>query len=110
MERGFLLMAITETKTKYTHTRPPATFTKLLAINIDANRYSERSRRRLITGSAGRFSSPISFRSPGVREKNATSEADTKPETNSSKKARLNAITGPAVSACTVTFSNKPDK
>jgi hypothetical protein len=52
----------------------------------------------------------MSLISPGVNEKNATSEADTKPETNSRRIARLNAITGPAVSACMVTWSNKPDK
>jgi len=87
-----------------------ATFTKLLAIRIAASRYSERSSKRWINGSEGAFSSRMSLISPGVNEKNATSEADTKPETNSRRIARLNAITGPAVSACIVTWSNKPDK
>ena len=55
------------------------TFTKLLVINIVANKRSESSRRKLIFSSAGCLRSSISFLSEGESEKKAISEAEAKP-------------------------------
>lgn len=79
------------------------TFTKLLDINIVANKRSESSSKAVIFASAGCFSCSISFKSDGEREKKAISEAETKPEAYNSKTARINAIIAPTEGEVTVT-------
>ena len=68
------------------------TFTKLLVINIVANKRSESSRRKLIFSSAGCLRSSISFLSEGESEKKAISEAEAKPEASRSTPASTMAI------------------
>ena len=63
------------------------TFTKLFEIRIVANKRSESSNKAMIRLSDECSSSSISLRSPGEREKNAISEADTKPDANKTKEA-----------------------
>ena len=71
------------------------TFTKLLDINIVANNFSESFNKAIIRLSERCSSSSISLRSLGEREKNAISDADTKPEANNNKTAKLIAIIAP---------------
>ena len=68
------------------------TFTKLLVINIVANKRSESSRRKLIFSSAGCLRSSISFLSEGESEKKAISEAEAKPEASRSTPVSTMAI------------------
>ena len=65
------------------------TFTKLLEIKMVANSFSESFNKAIIRPSEECSSSYISLRLFGEREKNAISEADTKPEANNSNTAKL---------------------
>ena len=80
-----------------------ATFTKLLMIRIVASRYSEWLNSFRSNESEVEFSSFTSFISLGVNEKDATSEAETKPETSSNNAAIRSATIAPAVIGQTVT-------
>ena len=68
------------------------TFTKLLVINIVANKRSESSRRKIILSSAGCLRSTISFLSEGESEKIAIYEAEAKPDASRSTPASTMAI------------------
>ena len=71
------------------------TFTKLLEIKMVANNLSESSNKDAIYLSDEWFSSSISLRSLGDKEKNAISDADTKPEANNNNTAKTMAIIAP---------------
>ena len=86
------------------------TLTKLLDIRIVANKRSESANNDLIYLSEVCFSSSTSFKSPGDNEKNAISEADTKPEANNRRTANEIATMAPTEGAATVTPSNKSAK
>ena len=75
------------------------TFTKLLDIKIVANSRSESANKLLIRLSEEWFSSSMSFKSLGDKEKNAISEADTKPEANNNNTARIIATNSPVPGA-----------
>lgn len=68
------------------------TFTKLLAINMVAKSRSESLLNRKIFASAEFLHSPIKFKSLGLNEKNAISDADTKPEQAKRTTATNNAM------------------
>jgi hypothetical protein len=87
-----------------------ATFTKLLVIRMAASTWTERPSKCRIMGSEGCFPSLKSWISAGLREKNATSEAETKPERKISRAAVIKAIIGPAVNVWVVMCSNKPEE
>ena len=86
------------------------TLTKLLEIKIVASRRSESSNKAMIRLSEEWFSSSISLKSLGDKEKKAISDADTKPEANNNKTARMMAIMAPKEGAVTVTPSNNSAK
>ena len=86
------------------------TLTKLLDIKIVANNRSESASNALIYLSEDDFSSSISLRSVGEREKNAISEADTKPDANNKRTAKEIATIAPTEGAYTVTPSNNSAK
>ena len=71
------------------------TLTKLLEIRIVANNRSESSNKAIMRLSDECSSSSISLRSFGDKEKNAISDADTKPEANNNNTAKTIAITAP---------------
>ena len=71
------------------------TLTKLLEIRMVANKRSESSNKAVICLSEEWFSSSISLRSLGDKEKKAISEADTKPEAHNNNTARVIAIIAP---------------
>lgn len=71
------------------------TFTKLLDIRIVASNFSESSNKATIRLSEACSSFSISLRSLGEREKNAISEADTKPEANNNNIAKEIATIAP---------------
>ena len=71
------------------------TLTKLLDIKMVANNRSESASKLLICLSEAWFSSSMSFRSLGDKEKKAISEADTKPEANNNNTAKLIATIAP---------------
>jgi hypothetical protein len=77
---------------KKLHSITIATFTKLLVINIVANKCSESFKRCLILSSERCCLSRILFKSEGESEKKAISEADAKPETNNNTTAKMAAI------------------
>ena len=78
------------------------TFTKLLVINIVANKRSELASKSLIFSSDGWIRESIWLLSDGVREKKAISEAEAKPETRSNIPAKIIATTADAVGEFTV--------
>jgi len=80
-----------------------ATFTKLLTIRIVASRNSEWLNSLKTNESKVDFSSLISFISLGVKEKEATSEAEIKPDINSSNTAIRSATIAPNVTGRTAT-------
>ena len=86
------------------------TFTKLLDIRIVANNRSESANKSLIRLSEEWSSSSISFKSPGDKEKNAISDADTKPDANNKSIANDMATIAPAEGDITVTPSNNSAK
>lgn len=65
------------------------TFTKLLVINMVANKLSESPSRQLIFSSEEWVRSSISLRSEGDREKKAISDAEAKPEASKSTPAKI---------------------
>ena len=71
------------------------TFTKLLDIKIVANNRSVSFSKSIMRLSDGCSSSSISLRSVGDKEKNAISEADTKPDANNSNTAKEMATIAP---------------
>ena len=73
------------------------TFTKLLEIRIVAKSRSESSKRANILRSLSLLLWLISLKSLGEREKNAISEADTKPEQKSNTIASTMAMIAPTV-------------
>ena len=86
------------------------TLTKLLDIRIVASKRSESFSKLAICLSEGCSSSSISLRSPGEREKNAISEADTKPDANNNNTAKMMATIAPNEGAVTVTPSKRSAK
>ena len=86
------------------------TFTKLLEIKIVANKRSESFNKVMMRLSDECSSSSISLRSFGEREKNAISEADTKPDANKSNTARMIATMAPNEGGQTVTPSKSSAK
>ena len=73
------------------------TFTKLFEIRMVANNRSESFNKAMIRLSEECSSFSISLRSLGEREKNAISDAETKPEANNNNTARMIAIIAPTV-------------
>ena len=71
------------------------TLTKLLEIKMVANNLSESCNKALMCLSEGCSSSSISLRSLGESEKNAISDADTNPDANNNKIAKLMAMMAP---------------
>ena len=86
------------------------TFTKLLATKIVANNISESANNVLIFLSAEWFSSSISFKSEGEREKNAISDAEAKAETPSKSPANAIAIIAETDGAVTDIFNTSVNK
>ena len=86
------------------------TLTKLLDINIVASKRSESFNKLVMCLSEGCSSSSISLRSLGEREKNAISEADTKPDANNNNTANTMATIAPNEGAETVTPSKSSAK
>lgn len=83
------------------------TLTKLFEMRIVASKCSESFSKALMRWSEGCCSSFISLRSPGDSEKNAISDADTKPDAYNNNTAKIIAINAPKVGGVTVTPSNK---
>lgn len=83
------------------------TLTKLLDIRMVASKYSESPSNALIRESDGCSSPSILLRSDGDKEKNAISDAETKPEAYNKTAARIIATTAPAVGGVTVTPSHR---
>ena len=86
------------------------TLTKLLEIKIVASKRSESLSRDMMRLSEGCSSSSISLRSFGEREKNAISDADTKPDANNSNTAKTMATMAPNEGVATVTPSKSSAK
>ena len=86
------------------------TLTKLLEIRMVANKRSESANKSLMYLSEECSSSSTSFKSLGDKEKNAISDADTKPEANNNNTANEIAIMAPMEGAVTVTPSNNSAK
>lgn len=86
------------------------TLIKLFEMRIVASSLSESDNKVLICSSAGLLSSSISFKSPGVSEKKAISEAETKPEAINKKPANTMAMIAPNEGEYTVTSANKSVK
>ena len=80
---------------KNVHSITTATFTKLLAMRIVANRYSERVNRDLIRISCGSLPSSNSFIFCGESEKKAISEAEIKAENPRNTTANISVIISP---------------
>jgi hypothetical protein len=81
----------------YVQSITTATLTKLFAIRIAASKYSERTNSLDIMESVLECSSLISLMSAGLSEKNATSDADTNPDTTNKEAAKHKATIGPTV-------------
>ena len=74
-------------------------FTKLFDMSIVANNFCDLPNRRAMMWSLILSLSSISFKSEGVSEKKAISEADTKPEQKSSRQANTRATIAPTEGA-----------
>ena len=87
-----------------------ATLTKLLAIRMVANKYSERANRDQIRKSCGFLSSSNSFISCGESEKKAISEAEIKAENPRNITANISVIISPTEAGESVRDENSNGK